>query len=79
MKRQKRVLRGILVFLVAVTIFFGAYQLFVDNAEAVLFDCGSNGDCVDPGDPCGGDMGCVCTGVSPFYYCWPPQGELPTG
>ena len=76
----KKVLSFVLVFMVAVTIFFGAYQLFIDDVEAILFDCGSSGGCdIYGGGGCGGALGCICTGGPDIWYCWPPQGDLPTG
>ena len=71
----KKLLSFVLVFLVAITIFFGAYQLFIDDVEATLFDCGTNSGCSDIGDPCGGDMGCECTGGPDVFYCWPGIAE----
>jgi hypothetical protein len=71
----KKVLSFVLVFLAVITIFFGAYQLFVDEVEAVLFDCGTNANCVEPGDACGGNLDCECNGGPTFFYCWPPESE----
>lgn len=72
----KKLFSFVLVFLVAITIFFGAYQLFIDDVEATLFDCGKNSVCYEIGDPCGGDLGCVCNGGPNVFYCWPgiPEG-----
>ena len=75
----KKVLSFVLVFMVAVTIFFGTYQLFIDDVEAILFDCGNSAGCSEPSGSCGGTLGCLCTGGPDFFYCWPPQGDLPTG
>jgi len=71
----KKLFGFVLVFLVTLTIFFGAYQLFIDDVEATLFDCGRNSACVDAGDPCGGNLDCICTGGPSIFYCWPPPAE----
>jgi hypothetical protein len=70
---MKKLLSWVLIFLVSITILFGAYQLFVDEVEAGMFDCGSNSGCSYGGQSCGGDLGCECTGSAPFFYCWPPD------
>lgn len=73
--KPNKLLSCFLIFLVAFTIIFGAYQLFVDEVEAGIFDCGDSRKC-GTGDGCGGYLDCECNGGPTFFYCWPGTPEV---
>jgi hypothetical protein len=72
--KPNKLLSCFLIFLVSFTILFGAYQLFVDEVEAGIFDCGDSRNCGGGVETCGGYLDCDCIG-GPLYYCWPGEPE----